>query len=110
MATTRRLAALVRFPVYVLALLALAVNAFAQGASGLAPAPAESELVRVLSQGGPAAVLVVVLWSYRRDLATLLKEERDRTATLVALIERSTAALQRVADAVERCPTNQGGE
>ena len=60
------------------------------------------------TQGALAAVLLVVLWSYRRDYARLSEafqrdtaSERDHTTSLVLLVEKGTAAQERGAAASE---------
>jgi hypothetical protein len=61
-----------------------------------------------VTQGGLVVVVLVIFWSYRRDLAGLLKEEQQRTRVLTDLVERNTVALTRLVDAVDRCPANRG--
>jgi len=60
----------------------------------------EDMVTRILTQGGAVAVLLVVLWSYRRDFfrkledkGRELQERRDEKDTLQGVLNRSTAAI-----------------
>lgn len=46
-----------------------------------------------ITQGGLAAVLLVVLWSYRREYAALLEQRKGELAVVVKLVEKNTEAL-----------------
>ena len=101
-----RLARALRKPVFSMCLLLFAATVFAQGPAPVPSVAPETTILRYLEQGGLAAVLIVVLWSYRRDLARLLADEKEKTRLLMELIERNTAAQVKLADAVNNCPIN----
>lgn len=69
-----------------------------------APAPAsDAELVRyAITQGGLLAVVLVLLWSYRRDTLSVLKEQENRLQILTDLVSSATEALTKSADATDR--------
>ncbi len=61
-----------------------------------------------LTQGGLTLVLLVVFWSYRRDLGRIEQRDQEKLAIVTALVEKNTAALvtseqtnERLARAVE---------
>jgi hypothetical protein len=63
----------------------------------------QQDLVRyALTQGGLLAVVLVLLWSYRRDNLSVLQEERDRNIVLTGLVSASTTAFVKAADAIDR--------
>jgi hypothetical protein len=67
--------------------------------------PVESDFLKwALTQGGLTVVLLFTLWSYRRDLARVIREEEARTQVLTSIVEKSTAALVHMADEVNDCP------
>lgn len=108
-----RLLKKVRGPLSTLAVFAFSINgAWAQGLSGEQSVGllGESDFVKwALTQGGLVIVLIIVGWSYRRDLTRLLQEEKERTKILTDLVQESTTALTRMADAVGTCPFKQDG-
>lgn len=60
----------------------------------------EEMVTRIVTQGGAVAVLLVVLWSYRRDFFKKiddkdreLQERREEKNTLQAVLDKSTAAI-----------------
>lgn len=90
----------------------------------------ESDFIRwALTQGGLVLVLIIMGWSYRRDLVRVAKEEEERTReaqayqiheredmrvlleqeqarsrALIELITNATVALTKMSDAVDGCP------
>ena len=75
------------------------VQAAHLGATGMTPDLTDF-LKWGLTQGGLVAVVLVLLWSYRRDLARLGTDERQRNELLVALITKTTAAFSELTAAV----------
>lgn len=76
---------------------------FALLIAALEPMSGETDLVRyAITQGGLLAVVLVLLWSYRRDAMRQLSEKDERLAVMTELVRLSTAALTRSADASER--------
>lgn len=55
-----------------------------------------------ITQGGLVLVVIVLLWSYRRDFTRVLGEQQDRLAVMTELVQLSTTALTRSADASDR--------
>lgn len=54
----------------------------------------EPELLRwAVTQGGLVLVTLVVIWSYRRDFQRVFVEEKERTAALMEVLNKATAAL-----------------
>lgn len=72
--------------------------AVAEGDATLSSPP--PELVKwSVTQGGLVLVLLVVLWSYRRDFTRVLAREDEETAILTDLVAQASAALQASRDA-----------
>ncbi len=61
-----------------------------------------SLLKYAITQGGLVLVVIVLLWSYRRDFTRVLTEQQDRLSVMTNIVQVSTAALTRSADASER--------
>lgn len=89
----------------ILSLLLAFVGSVGASQAGIAPFPSgsiEQDFWRwAIIQGGLLVALVIVLWSYRKDLVGTLAEERDREKLLVDLVERSTSASNKTAAASE---------
>jgi hypothetical protein len=66
------------------------------------PGAEELQLVQYLEKGGGWAVLLVVLWVYRRDYKRLSEGETERVNQLIDLHEKSAKATQEVAVALTR--------
>jgi hypothetical protein len=65
------------------------------GATGaeVAPAVDETSLVKyAITQGGLAVVLLIVFWSYRRDLGRIELRDQEKLQIVVTLVEKNTAA------------------
>jgi hypothetical protein len=72
-------------------------------ATAAEPIVGDADLVRyAITQGGLLAVVLVLLWSYRRDSMRMLLERENRLAVMTELVQASTAALTRSAEACER--------
>lgn len=55
---------------------------------------AETTLLKyAVTQGGLAIVLLVVFWSYRRDLARIEVRDQEKLQIVTTLVEKNTAAL-----------------
>lgn len=68
-----------------------------------AASPESTDLMRyAITQGGLLAVVLVLLWSYRKDTLSVLHEQEDRLKVLTDLVTQSTGALMKSADASER--------
>lgn len=93
---------------------ALHAQDLAQGISG-----PEGALIRwAMTQGGPSVIAILIAMSYRRDLLGVIKEQKDAIAVLrselitqrkddrevmnalLAMVEKSTAATERVTASV----------
>jgi len=92
----------------ILALLIMIVIVGVAAASPVPPLDAaaagesEIDLMRwAITQGGLTLALIVVLWSYRRDLRRDAEEKHVQLAVLVALVRESTAANEKSAAASE---------
>jgi hypothetical protein len=58
------------------------------------PTAGEFDILKyAITQGGLACVVLVVLWSYRRDYARLTTVDSDRLEVLTTLVVNATAAL-----------------
>lgn len=82
-------------------LLAFIGSAFAQTAGPPLPGGAiEPDFWRwAIIQGGLLLALVIVLWSYRKDLIGVIVVDAERAAMLIDLIKSSTAANEKSAGA-----------
>ena len=83
--------------VFLLALFLIAVRASAQvpavPASG-AVSQTEIQLAQwAITQGGLVVVVLVVIWSYRRDFHRIFQSEYQRTQELILTVQASTSAL-----------------
>jgi hypothetical protein len=67
------------------------------------PAPAtESDMLRYgMTQGGLLAVALVLLYVYRRDVLGQISRKDDKLEYLAELVRTNTAAMERMAAAVE---------
>ena len=62
----------------------------------------EQDLIRYgITQGGLVLVVLVIFWSYRRDLVRLIDAKDQNLKILTELVATNTAASTRVAEAVE---------
>lgn len=67
------------------------------------PLTNDTELMRyAITQGGLLFVVLVLLWSYRRDNLGALKEREDQIKVMADMVSQSTAALTKSADASDR--------
>lgn len=57
----------------------------------------DAPITQFLEKGGMAAVLLVVLWVYRRDWKRLNENEAERTNKVLEVADRQAAASQAVA-------------
>jgi hypothetical protein len=63
----------------------------------------ETDLLRYgLTQGGLLAVVLVLLWSYRKDTLSILKERENSLAEMATMVRDATAAQIKTAESVER--------
>jgi hypothetical protein len=99
MVTRRRL----KLTLVVLVLSAFVASAAAsQGSLSTPSTPIEQEFWRwAIIQGGLLVALLIVLWSYRKDLVGVLASERERSSVLIELVKNSTAANEKSAAASE---------
>lgn len=65
-----------------------------------APVPTESILEFAMRQGGAFAILLIVLWFYRRDYRDLVAFRTERDKLLVELVENSTKSNAEMAAAL----------
>lgn len=84
--------------IFVVALLLMALRAAAaQGGAVAGQAPVtqtEMQLAQwAVTQGGLVVVVLVVVWSYRRDFHRIFQSENTRTNELILALQGSTAAL-----------------
>jgi hypothetical protein len=90
--------------VFLLALFLISVRAAAQ-VPAAAPSGAigqtEIQLAQwAVTQGGLVLVVLVVIWSYRRDFHRIFQAESERTQALLSTVQASTAALTMHAEAM----------
>lgn len=72
-------------------------------AAAVEPVVSDTDLPRyALTQGGLLAVVLVLLWSYRKDLNGVIREHESAHATMTELVQDSTAANVKTAEALER--------
>jgi hypothetical protein len=66
------------------------------------PVPeAPGDLLRwALTQGGLVVVLLVILWSYRKDFMSTLQQQRDVTTQMAAALKEASGALATHSEAV----------
>ncbi|MEN6605919.1 MAG: hypothetical protein ABFD60_01650 [Bryobacteraceae bacterium] len=85
-----------RAPLLVLCLVLIGLRASAQTltpAIGVA-GPAETQLFQwAVTQGGLVLVVLVVVWSYRRDFSRIFNVEKERTTELLLALQQSSSAL-----------------
>lgn len=63
----------------------------------------DTDLVRyAITQGGLLAVVIVLLWNYRRDAMRQLSSKDEQLAVMIELVKLSTTALTRSSDACDR--------
>ena len=63
----------------------------------------EPDLLRyAITQGGLLAVVLVLLWSYRRDFLRIQQKDDDKIALLTTLVADNTVATTRTAEATHR--------
>lgn len=53
-----------------------------------------------ITQGGLLAVVLVLLWSYRKDFQSTLKDRGDRLQLMIDLVARSAEAQTKTADSL----------
>ena len=56
----------------------------------------------MLTQGGLTVLLIVVLWSYRRDLVRIGAKDEEKIAVLTQLVSDNIQAMTRLTDVIER--------
>jgi predicted metalloprotease len=62
----------------------------------------EQDLIRYgITQGGLVLVVLVIFWSYRRDLVRLIDAKDQNLRVLTELVASNTSAATRMAEAVE---------
>lgn len=72
-------------------------------AAALEPAMPDLDLTHyVVTQGGLLAVVLILLWTLRKDYQGILREQGERLKVMTDLVTASTVALTRSADATER--------
>lgn len=72
-------------------------------AAAVEPVVSETDLVKYgLTQGGLLAVVLVLLWSYRKDMVGKLSDVGDQLAVMTSIVSKSTEAQLKSAEAVER--------
>lgn len=65
-------------------------------AVGIDSTLAEPDLLRyAMTQGGLLLVVIVILWSYRRDFTRIQKRDDDKVAVLTELVAKNITALER---------------
>lgn len=70
-------------------------------AAAVEPVVADNDLFRyALTQGGLFGVVLVLLWSYRKDSLGALAIERERVSVLTELVASTRETLAKSADAV----------
>jgi len=104
--TVRRAWTTLRAPCAVVAILLFSANGLLANQNGTIPLPVNQvDFIKwILTQGGLVVVLLAIVWSYRRDLVTVVKQGDERNKILIDLVRENTAALTKHADAVARCP------
>jgi hypothetical protein len=69
----------------------------------ISPPTGDFDVVRyAITQGGLLAVVLVLLWTYRRDLMRQMSDKNDRIAVMTDIVQAATTALTRYADACDR--------
>lgn len=105
MALPRRIFRALRGPLGVTGICLFGFNGMAQANSTGTLPVSEPDFVRwALTQGGLVVALLIIAWSYRRDLVHIIRDQDSKVQVLTALVQEATAAQTRVADAIDRCP------
>lgn len=69
-------------------------------AAAVEPVVNDTDLVRYgLTQGGLLAVVLVLLWSYRKDMVGKLADRDNQLSVMTALVSKSTEALMKSGEA-----------
>lgn len=64
---------------------------------------AEPDMLRyAITQGGLLAVVLVLLWSYRRDFLRIQTKDDEKIALLMSLVSDNRVAMERNVEATER--------
>ena len=64
-------------------------------AVGVESTLAEPDLLRyAMTQGGLMLVVIVILWSYRRDFTRIQQRDDEKVAILIELVSKNIAALE----------------
>lgn len=72
-------------------------------ATAVEPVANDSDLLRyAMTQGGLLAVVLILLWSYRKDMIGKLTDRDDHLVVMTAIVSKSTEAQLKSAEAVER--------
>ena len=78
------------------------VTLHAAGFQALPPTVTEPDVLRyAMTQGGLLAVALVLLYVYRRDVLGQISRKDDKLEYLAELVRTNTAAMERMAAAVE---------
>jgi hypothetical protein len=78
------------------------VSAFLLAVGEPVVAPPDGDLLRyALTQGGLAVVVLVLMWSYRRDFTRILDAKEDRLVVMATMVSANIAAATRSAEASE---------
>jgi len=92
--------------IFLLALFLIAVRASAQVPVPPPGSPISQTEIQLLqwaiTQGGLVAVVLVVVWSYRRDFHRIFQSENERTRELLVALEGSTTALSAHAEVMRQ--------
>lgn len=76
---------------------------FALFVAAVEPLAGDPDLGRyAITQGGLLAVVIVLMWSYRRDALGQLKAKDEQLSVMTSLVSNATVALTRSAEAGER--------
>jgi hypothetical protein len=72
-------------------------------AAAVEPVVNDADLPRyALTQGGLLAVVLVLLWSYRKDTMSILREKENNITLMAEMVQEATAASVKTAEALER--------
>lgn len=104
----RQKARQVRGVLATIAILAFSVNGLWAQVSAPQSTASEPEFLKwALTQGGLVIVVLIIGWSYRRDLVWVAKQEEEKAKILTDLVEKSTAAMTKASESIARCPFSE---
>jgi len=73
----------------------------AQQTTGIVPLVATDPIAEYLTRGGSFAVILIILFFYRKDWIRLVDERQGQTQILLAALRENSAVMQRLCDKLD---------